>query len=70
MSKTKEINFTATNIMSTPAGGSWISVTADADPSEVLQCFELGEIKDEFGADALLHHIGIEQVRAWLEYNE
>lgn len=70
MSKTKEINFTATSIMSTPSGGSWISIIADADASEVLQCFELSEIKDEFGADALLDHIGIEQVRAWLECNE
>ncbi|NMY77725.1 hypothetical protein HBO01_03415 [Pseudomonas rhodesiae] len=67
--KAKEITFTATSILSEPTSSNWVRVTADADPSEVLQCFELSEIKDEFGADALLEHIGIEQVRAWLEYN-
>ena len=67
---TKEINFTAQNIMATPAGGSWISVTADADPSEVLQCFELSEVTEEFGADALLENMGIAKVREWLEHNE
>lgn len=68
--KAKEITFTASSILSEPTSSSWLRVTADADPSEVLQCFELSEIKNEFGADALLEHIGIEQVRAWLEYNE
>jgi hypothetical protein len=68
--KAKEITFTATSILSEPTNSNLVRVTADADPSEVLQCFELSEIKDEFGADALLEHIGIEQVRAWLEYNE
>ncbi|MDH0797531.1 hypothetical protein [Pseudomonas carnis] len=68
--KTKEITFTASSIFSEPTSSSWLRVTADADPSDVLQCFELGEVIEEFGADDLLEHIGITKVREWLEANE
>lgn len=67
---TKEISFTAQNVLSAPAGHNWLSVTADADPSEVLQCFRLSEVVEEFGADDLLEHMGIAKVREWLEANE
>lgn len=68
--KTKEISFTASSILSEPTSSSWLRVTADADPSDVLQCFELGEVIEEFGADDLLEHMGITKVREWLEANE
>ena len=68
--KTKEITFTASSIFSEPTSSSWLRVTADADPSDVLQCFELGEVIEEFGADDLLEHMGITKVREWLEANE
>ena len=68
--KAKEITFTATSILSEPTNSTWVRVTADADPSEVLQCFELSEVTEEFGADALLEHMGIAKVREWLEHNE
>ena len=68
--KTKEITFTASSILSEPTSSSWLRVTADADPSDVLQCFELVEVIEEFGADDLLEHMGIAKVREWLEANE
>lgn len=68
--RAKEITFTASSILSKPASSSWLRVTADADPSDVLQCFELGEVIEEFGADDLLEHMGIAKVREWIEANE
>ncbi|CAH0230862.1 MULTISPECIES: hypothetical protein [Pseudomonas] len=68
--RAKEITFTASSILSEPTSSSWLRVTADADPSDVLQCFELGEVIEEFGADDLLEHMGIAKVREWIEANE
>ncbi|WP_046382672.1 hypothetical protein [Pseudomonas veronii] len=68
--KTKEITFTASSILSEPTSSNWLRVTADADPSDVLQCFELGEVIEEFDAYDLLEHMGIAKVREWLEANE
>ncbi|MEB0078052.1 hypothetical protein QN386_17830 [Pseudomonas sp. CCI3.2] len=66
----KEISFTATSIHCSPFGRDLVSITADADPAEVLRCFEIAELVEEFTSDSLLDQIGVDEVRKWLEANE
>lgn len=66
----KEITFNAESFQCGPAGRSEVEITADVEPASVIACFDIEEIIEDKTVDSLLKHIGVEQVRAWLEANE